>query len=67
MGQHLILYTDEEGDPHVRAISGSIADAERALELIQATYETYNPIQLIDDVVFVPLAAIEEECRDVSA
>lgn len=67
MGNHVIIYTDEEGDPHVRAVGGSVADAERALELLRETYETYDTIRLITDLVFTPLAAIEEECREVNA
>lgn len=66
MARHLIIWTDEEGDPRVRTLDGTLDEAKRALELLKGAYESHDTMLLIDDVDFPPLAAIEEEFTDVT-
>lgn len=66
----ILMWTDDDGDPHVRLLVGSEADFDQALEMMRRKYtdtEGFRNARIVVNVRFEPLSVIAGELDEYLA
>ena len=64
MAKYALLWTDNDGDAHVRLLEGTEVEADTAIELLRAKYEDgegFHNDRIIEAYEFGPLEVIQGE------